>query len=299
MKQHIIFCISILLTTISQVTNAQCPPTDTIANQITSGNFSLCGIIPCESALFNDGDSSTFYTAIDCRKIASLRDSIDGISLGNVTVCETIDCSTQFFEGQPILNRHFIITPTNNGKAYVCLYVLEMDIQDYNAAAFPTWPALDPLTNLSIMQVDSFNILGTPMATITSIPNSSITSAFNPGTTVWEICFPVDSFSTFYLSTPSTSIPTFVSNFNSDASVKLYPNPAGDNLNIEMEAMGEGVSSIQIIDVTGRVLKTIKSTIKKGHNTNNINISTLAKGTYLVSISKGKELKYSKTFLKK
>ncbi len=301
--KKIIQALSImLLTTMAHVTNAQCLPSDTIANMNFTGvgQASLCGIVPCESLNFLDGDTATFYTTLDCRKIISLRDSVDGIDLGNVTVCEHINCSTQYIagSGQPMLNRWFTITPTNNGKANVSLYFLQGDIDDYNTAAFPLWPMLDPNTNLSIWQFDTTLVLGAPVSSVTNIPNSSITATYDAMLTVWTISFPVDSFSTFCFSTPVTANPTLVSNVKTDSFVKLSPNPANDKLNVEIVAERDYMTSIQITDITGRNVKTVSMMLKKGPNNNTIDISTLQAGSYLLSGTNGVELKFSKVIIK-
>jgi hypothetical protein len=171
------------------------PATNEIANQAV-GNFSVCGPVPCGNLQMADGNTETLYTTNDCRRIATITDSLDLISLGTTTICEDIDCSIQNHNGQPYVARRYEITPTNNGRATVCLYYLEQDFQDYNATAFPAWPFMDPNFNLCITQIDG-GALGVPGTTALSIPNSSITSSYDVATTVWTVCFPVDSFSTF------------------------------------------------------------------------------------------------------
>ncbi len=176
------------------------PATNNIANQ-NAGNFSDCGSVGCGTILLGNGNTETLYTTTDCRRIATVTDDVtDLISLGNVSICEDIDCSVQFHNGQPYVNRHYEITPTTNGKATICLYYLEQDFQDYDAAAFPSWPSINATSNLAITQVDN-GTLGSPFSTATAIPNSSITSTYDALTTVWTVCFPVDSFSYFYAHT--------------------------------------------------------------------------------------------------
>ena len=174
--------------------------TNNIANQ-DPGNFSVCGAVGCGTIALANGNTETLYTTTDCRRIATVTDNpTDLINLGNVSICEDIDCSIGNVNGQPYVNRHYEITPTTNGKAQVCLYYLQQDFDDYNSAAFPAWPFMDPTVNLCINQVDNGDI-NTPGHTAISIPNSVITSTYDPVTTVWTVCFPVDSFSYFYCAT--------------------------------------------------------------------------------------------------
>ncbi len=58
--------------------------------------------------------------------------------------------------------------------------------------------------------------------------------------------------------------------------VKIYPNPAKDVINISSE---KPVKSIEIYDVLGRLIKT--------ETKNNINVSQLAKGNYLMKVKTG------------
>lgn len=192
------------------------PATTLIANQ-AAGNFSNCGTIPCGVINLTDGNTETLYTTTDCRRIATVKDSTDAISLGAVSICQEIDCTQGVYNGQPYVNRHYEITPTNNGKAVVCLYFLDDDFNSYNSAAFPDWQMnLPSLNNLCITQIDN-GVLGAPGSVATVIPNASITSTYDAATTVWTVCFPVDSFSSFYCHTcnpvPSAALPVNLLSF--------------------------------------------------------------------------------------
>jgi hypothetical protein len=67
--------------------------------------------------------------------------------------------------------------------------------------------------------------------------------------------------------------------------VSFYPNPATDNLTIYNVS-----GNINIIDITGKVVKTIKS------NANNtvINVSGFAKGIYFLQLENGTVAKFIK-----
>ncbi|HOZ53044.1 MAG TPA: T9SS type A sorting domain-containing protein, partial [Chitinophagaceae bacterium] len=179
------------------------PALNYIVNQDTFLNFSICGSVGCNNITLADGNLETAFTSTDCRKVASVKDLANGVSLGSTSVCEEIDCSVQFHNGQPYVNRNYQITPSVNDSAEVCLYYLAQDFADFEAAAIgASWPSpfMDPFSTLCITQVDNGNIY-TPGHTAISIPNSAITPSFDPLTQVWQICFKVDSFSYFYCST--------------------------------------------------------------------------------------------------
>lgn len=177
------------------------PASNYIVNQDTFANFSYCGTVGCGNILLGDGNTETLYTTTDCRRVATVTDLANGITLGSTTICEDIDCSVQTLNGQPYVNRHYQITPSVNDSAYVCLYYLEEDFAEFNAYSASTfWPTMDPTVNLCITQVDNGDI-NTPGHTAISIPNSAITSTYDPLSTVWSVCFKVDSFSYFYCAT--------------------------------------------------------------------------------------------------
>lgn len=180
------------------------PLNNFIVNQDTTFNFSISGSVGCSNIVLNDGNSDTLHSGSDCSRIVAINDVLNSVSLGTTTVCETIESSVLFHNGQPYVNRHYEISPTNNDSAIVCLYFLDDDLVQYNNAASGLWPslptALNPLltANLCIAQTHNGD-LNTPGHTVTSIPNTVISSTYDPATTVWTICFPVSSFSHFYL----------------------------------------------------------------------------------------------------
>ncbi|MBL7765054.1 MAG: T9SS type A sorting domain-containing protein [Chitinophagaceae bacterium] len=179
------------------------PASNYIASQDIQFNYSVVGPVGCNNFILNDGDSDTLRTSNDCKRVAAITDVMDGTSLGSVSICEEIDASTQFHNGQPYVNRHYEITPTANDSAIVCLYFLDDDFQQYNASAIPIWPALPTaaspgnVVNMAITKVDNGD-LNTPGHIATAIPNTLINTTYDPSTTVWTVCFPVSGFSFFY-----------------------------------------------------------------------------------------------------
>ena len=74
---------------------------------------------------------------------------------------------------------------------------------------------------------------------------------------------------------------------------KLYPNPANDILNVEMNGLS-GVCSTEIINTSGKILKTTR--LIAGANT--IQISNLLFGLYLIRITGSKGNQYLQRFIK-
>lgn len=183
------------------------PVNSFIAGQDTTFNISIAGNAGCNTVTMSDGLTELIKTNTDCRRLATITDVVDLNSLGNVTICEDIQSSVPFHNGQPYVTRSYQITAANSDSAYICLYYLEDDFQQYNASALfnsPTWPLLPSmggpanLGNIAVTKVDNGD-LNTPGHTAMAIPSADISATYDPLNTVWTVCFPVSGFSYFYL----------------------------------------------------------------------------------------------------
>jgi len=65
-----------------------------------------------------------------------------------------------------------------------------------------------------------------------------------------------------------------------EANFDIFPNPASDNICIETK--GSNIKTIQIVDLSGKIIKSIE--ITSGTNKNWLNISNLANGVYQLNI---------------
>lgn len=68
--------------------------------------------------------------------------------------------------------------------------------------------------------------------------------------------------------------------------VKVFPNPASDNVNIKFESPVEGEISLTIIDAQGRLIKT--DFIEPAMLEKQINLQDLPAGIYYLRLTKGK-----------
>jgi len=75
---------------------------------------------------------------------------------------------------------------------------------------------------------------------------------------------------------------------------KLYPNPAIDFINVEFESFDQ-ISSLQVIDVMGRVLSVNSESTGNGVR---LNISNLRSGVYIITIVSKTNKSISKKFMK-
>lgn len=74
---------------------------------------------------------------------------------------------------------------------------------------------------------------------------------------------------------------------NEISKMKIYPNPVGDQLNIQS---AEKIQEVKIFNLTGQMV----STSKANSNSTSINVSTLKEGIYLVQIQTEKGVQTSK-----
>ncbi|RDI04551.1 T9SS type A sorting domain-containing protein [Flavobacterium sp. AG291] len=71
-------------------------------------------------------------------------------------------------------------------------------------------------------------------------------------------------------------------NDNTLANLSVYPNPVNDVVNVNVDAL---VSNVAIVDLNGRTVKTVKF---DGVSTASVNVSDLASGVYMATITSDK-----------
>jgi bacillolysin len=69
-----------------------------------------------------------------------------------------------------------------------------------------------------------------------------------------------------------------------EASINLYPNPASATVNLFIHGKSQGKTTIELYDLTGRVIATQEGLINKGDNTFTLSIAGTAPGSYLVKV---------------
>ena len=74
--------------------------------------------------------------------------------------------------------------------------------------------------------------------------------------------------------------------------VSIYPNPAKDVLNIDIAANELSQTEIKLLDMSGRVVKSLIQHTQKGMNNISLNLSDVATGVYGVQIYENNKLSY-------
>ncbi|MEZ4798397.1 MAG: DUF4394 domain-containing protein [Flavobacteriales bacterium] len=82
--------------------------------------------------------------------------------------------------------------------------------------------------------------------------------------------------------------------------VNIYPNPATDVLNISMVSDQAGMVNLTLVDVTGKIVKSINQIqILSGSNMKQLNVSDLAPGIYFANINLEGQVIYSEKVIVK
>lgn len=76
-----------------------------------------------------------------------------------------------------------------------------------------------------------------------------------------------------------------VAELESVNNITLYPNPAEDELNVKFNAANDGLVQLDILDLTGKVLRTINVQASSGSNLVIVDSDQMATGMYLLRIN--------------
>ncbi len=90
----------------------------------------------------------------------------------------------------------------------------------------------------------------------------------------------------------------FVGNKNNNENLKLYPNPVIDKATIELDLNTKGTLSIQVIDLTGKIVSSEERVVTKGANILDLNMAHLNTGTYIIKAVSGNQVFTSKFIVK-
>ncbi len=72
---------------------------------------------------------------------------------------------------------------------------------------------------------------------------------------------------------------------NSGVTANLYPNPATDLVNVQLQNQTDGPATVMIRDVLGRIVKSHSFELSTGHNQLELNVQDLLEGHYVLDIN--------------
>ncbi len=90
-----------------------------------------------------------------------------------------------------------------------------------------------------------------------------------------------------------------IDNVNNLSAYSLYPNPAQHELNIDFKLENSAEVKIQIIDISGRIVREVNQNFNSGVNSINMNISDVTNGFYFVKMESNNFTKASRFMIAK
>jgi thiol-disulfide isomerase/thioredoxin len=88
------------------------------------------------------------------------------------------------------------------------------------------------------------------------------------------------------------TLETAVEDITNITGTKLYPNPATDEVNVELYAETVSDINVSVMDIMGRVVSDLGTkTLVQGQNQLAVNVATLANGTYFIRMTEAKAVK--------
>ena len=250
------------------------------------------------------GNSTAPFVSGDCQIISALRAAGANPVSGDITSTVYIAGSAIAYQGQPLVRRHYDLSPANNpntATALVTLYFSQSDFDDYNSnngsgADLPTSPSdAAGISALRIAQFHGTSITGDPgsysgwsgsgPAVITIDPADS-NLAWNSSESRWELDFDITGFSGFFVFTGN---PLGANGAIHSAEVRIMPVPATDNISItNTDAALLGTTGV-ISDLQGRELHRFILGA-----TTRIDIGAWPAGMYTLKLQSGKVLRFVK-----
>jgi Secretion system C-terminal sorting domain len=81
-------------------------------------------------------------------------------------------------------------------------------------------------------------------------------------------------------------------------SCDVYPVPTNGELHIDVEMTATSNAIVKVLDIKGTLVKTVQFELQAGKNKNTINLGELPSGDYMIVVTDGKALNFSKQILK-
>jgi flagellar basal body rod protein FlgG len=82
------------------------------------------------------------------------------------------------------------------------------------------------------------------------------------------------------------------------SSVSVYPNPSNGSFTVQTNSLVNDEISIQVVDITGKIIYTEPVSLTIGKNSFDINLTGLSSGYYQVNLRKGNSVITKKLMIK-
>jgi hypothetical protein len=69
--------------------------------------------------------------------------------------------------------------------------------------------------------------------------------------------------------------------------ISIYPNPASDRLNLNINSEKDGNCIVQVLDLAGKIQRSFEMQLTEGANRRDLDISDVASGLYIIYVNAG------------
>lgn len=222
------------------------------------------------SSIINAMDTTTL--------IASVKDVV---ATGTITASYYTTSTTRTFNSKVYLNRNITINNTSTAST-IRMYFTTAEFNALKTAD----ASITALSDLKVYRSINTNCL-TQIDAIAETITPTATGSFGTYANGYFIEFTSNASGSYFIA--GANLVTAIAPINTDKKLKVYPNPAKNNLYIQSDY--DNKLTLQIIDVYGKVVVE-KTNIIKGTNT--INIANLPSALYCLKIINNKKILTSK-----
>lgn len=254
-----------------------------------SSTWIVAGTTSNTNYVLSNLSSSTVYNWRVKTNCASSSDSDYGAANFTTSAASTTSCADAFENNNTIASAYSI----NPNNVYQAAIGTAGDV-DYYKVVLPNGQYTAKLSNLTHdIDLKIQNAAGSTLATSQQSGNNDeqITATFNGGTYYFRV-YPYSGYNAnscyqFSISNASGNavFSTGASAIDDGTMIKVYPNPARNEIRVKISQKGKSESTISIYDMTGKEMMTTKGV----DGENKIDISRLVSGTYIITYNDGAE----------
>jgi len=171
---------------------------------------------------------------------------------------------------------------------------------DVNTCPLLEWEAIPGVSEYEVW-FDVDENFTNPLSKIESNPTSQCQSQLEKGTDYyWKVraivALDTSDWSPVWKFTTESG--TGIDEMVSISSVSVYPNPSNGSFTVQTNSLVNDVISIQVVDITGKIIYTEPVSLTIGKNSFDINLSGLSSGYYQVNLRKGNSVITKKLMIK-
>ena len=181
-----------------------------------------------------------------------------------------------------ILATSVALCPSENAVLIPINHVGKVVIWQYSYSTSPIWYDLPGSEGKTSLTINGSNIIGTTFYRVVICTELGICTGLKA--VAYSSAFRVNKKLT--CPSPDGSITNTGTTINKGFTlVKTYPNPATNLVTLEIDSYTEGVTQLEILDITGRQVLKQTTSLTEGLNTISVDVSQLSRGIFIVKMT--------------